>query len=206
MNSDIIAGLAGAAVVHGALLFLSLPGVAAKYDVVFAESAIEVVLVHTPPPKPLDDKPVLEPDIPSVPLRPEEEPEIIIEEKIEEPEPQEKPVDEVVKDPIEESEETPEVNARQGAVTDAKPAKNYNRPPGYPRQARRNGWEGRVILVANVTKEGAVSAIRVEQSCGHPILDEAALEAIRQWRFEPALMFGAPVDSTLEIPVVFQLQ
>lgn len=206
MNNDIFFGLAGAAVVHGAALFLSLPIVAPKYEVVVAESVIEVALVQTPPLKPVEDKPLLEPDIPAVPPQPVEEPEIIIEEKIEEPEPEEDLVEEVVEEPVEETEEIPEFNVRQGAVTEAKPIVHHNRPPEYPRIARRRGWEGRVVLIANVTKEGAVSVIRVEQSCGHSILDEAALEAIRQWRFEPALMFGSPVNSTLEIPVVFQLQ
>jgi protein TonB len=53
---------------------------------------------------------------------------------------------------------------------------------------------------------GRVGAIRVEQSAGHPDLDQAAAEAIERWRFEPARRGNQPVAVWLRMPVKFVLR
>jgi protein TonB len=58
-------------------------------------------------------------------------------------------------------------------------------PPAYPLEARRSHLSGRGILVGQVdSKTGFVTSVRMEKSTGHKILDDAALEAFRQWRFK----------------------
>jgi len=58
-------------------------------------------------------------------------------------------------------------------------------PPPYPSLASRMSWEGTVHCLIRVAPDGSVESVVVERSSGHAILDEAALEAIRTWRFEP---------------------
>jgi protein TonB len=78
--------------------------------------------------------------------------------------------------------------------------------PTYPPLARARGLEGRVILTAVVDQQGRVeAAITVTQSM--PLLDAAAVEAFRQWRFEPGRdRDGRPVRVRIEVPIRFQLR
>ena len=88
----------------------------------------------------------------------------------------------------------------------AAPSYQDNPPPFYPAKARRRGWQGRVLLEVRVTATGVVAGLKVEQSSGHPILDQAALKAVRDWRFVPALAVGRPVADIVTVPVHFQLR
>ncbi len=81
-----------------------------------------------------------------------------------------------------------------------------NLPPRYPDEARRKGWEGTVLVAALVGADGAVRSVRVERSSGHPCLDDAAIEAARDWRFSPATLDGAPVEEEVQVPIRFVLQ
>lgn len=78
--------------------------------------------------------------------------------------------------------------------------------PTYPPLARARGLEGRVILTAVVDQQGRVeAAITVTQSMS--LFDAAAVEALRQWRFEPGRdRDGTPVRVRIEIPIRFQLR
>jgi protein TonB len=80
------------------------------------------------------------------------------------------------------------------------------RPPRYPAIARDRGWEGRVVIRCAVDATGEVTEARVEESSGREVLDEAALAAVRRWRFEPALEEGTPVASEVSIPIRFALE
>lgn len=77
--------------------------------------------------------------------------------------------------------------------------------PEYPWPARRAGWEGRVVVEVAVRPDGAVTDVDLAQSSGHDVLDEAALETIRRWRFEPAKRGGVPVAGSVEVPITFRL-
>lgn len=78
------------------------------------------------------------------------------------------------------------------------------RPPDYPRQSRRLHEEGRVLLMVTVGTDGRVQDVRISQSSGHERLDQAALRAIRSWRWKPFLRNGSPiiVAGLVEIPFV----
>jgi protein TonB len=58
-----------------------------------------------------------------------------------------------------------------------------NPPPDYPWHARRRGLEGTVAIAVSVDAAGMVEEAAVRRSSGHPILDAAALGAVRGWRF-----------------------
>lgn len=58
-------------------------------------------------------------------------------------------------------------------------------PPDYPRLARRRGWEGSVLLELTLAADGSVHEVRVLESSARDVLDEAALGAVRTWRFVP---------------------
>ncbi len=57
--------------------------------------------------------------------------------------------------------------------------------PNYPLMARRRGQEGIVHLKIEIEDSGRPIDIRIVQSSGHQILDQAALQAVRRWRFRP---------------------
>lgn len=80
-----------------------------------------------------------------------------------------------------------------------------NVAPSYPESARRRGEQGRVMLRVTVSTEGSPMDVSVADSSGHPTLDEAAVSAVRRWRFTPATQAGRPLVATAEVPVVFHL-
>jgi protein TonB len=85
-------------------------------------------------------------------------------------------------------------------------AYTYNPKPRYPRAARRRGQEGTVMLLVEVLASGRVGEIEIEKSSGHDLLDNAAAEAVRRWRFVPAEKAGVSVGTQVKIPVEFDLE
>jgi TonB family protein len=81
------------------------------------------------------------------------------------------------------------------------PAKIVDVPPVLPEQAARAGIRGTVILELTIGVDGTVKDARVLR--GIPPLNEAALEAVRQWRYEPTTIDGTPVPVILTVPVAF---
>jgi len=83
-------------------------------------------------------------------------------------------------------------------------AKLVNRvQPLYPPLARQTRISGTVRLHAIIGKDGTVQQLTVES--GHPLLVQAALDAVKQWRYQPTLLNGEPVDVDTEIDVIFSL-
>lgn len=76
--------------------------------------------------------------------------------------------------------------------------------PKYPRKARMNGIEGRVVLTAVITKDGSVTSIRPLRS-PHSDLTDAAIAAASQWRYEPGLLDGRPINVQFTILVEFRI-
>ena len=81
-----------------------------------------------------------------------------------------------------------------------------NRPPSYPAAARRNGWEGTVMLRLEISATGAVTKVEVARSSGHAILDAEAVATVRTWRGEPATHSGRPIPTTELLPVRFRMR
>ncbi len=79
-------------------------------------------------------------------------------------------------------------------------------PPRYPSESRRFREQGVVVLRVILGLDGRVSDIRVSKSSGHHRLDQAALSAVRRWRWSPTKRNGAPVivQGLVEIPFILQ--
>jgi TonB family protein len=82
------------------------------------------------------------------------------------------------------------------------PAKITDVAPVMPEQAVRAGIRGVVILEVVIDTDGSVKTARVLRSI--PLLDAAAVEAVRQWRFEPTMLNGQPVSVIMTVTVPFQ--
>lgn len=80
-----------------------------------------------------------------------------------------------------------------------------NPKPEYPKIARLRGWEGTVRLDVVVRKDGRVGKVELADSSGFRALDQVALKTVYRWRFKPAMSSGAPVESTVQVPVRFVL-
>lgn len=80
-----------------------------------------------------------------------------------------------------------------------------NPPPAYPRSARRRGIEGTTVVEARVSSAGEPQEVKLATSAGDAALDDAAMEAVRGWRFEPARRGSQAVQAWVRIPIVFRL-
>jgi TonB family protein len=84
------------------------------------------------------------------------------------------------------------------------PAKVADAAPAYPAIARLARVEGVVILEAVLDVEGRVDSVRVLRSIAQ--LDQSAVDAVKRWRFTPALLNGQPVSVVMTVTVNFRLQ
>ena len=89
-----------------------------------------------------------------------------------------------------------------GTVT--APAKVFDVAPVYPVIARSAGIDGTVILQATIGLDGRVEDVQVLRSV--PLLDEAALVAVRQWRYTPTRLNGQPAAVVMTVTVSFRLR
>jgi periplasmic protein TonB len=75
--------------------------------------------------------------------------------------------------------------------------------PQYPPEAGRARIGGTVVLLATIGTDGSVKDVRVES--GLPILAQAAIDAVRQWRYKPYMIDGEPVEVDSRITINFNL-
>jgi protein TonB len=103
---------------------------------------------------------------------------------------------------------TPAAAAVAGPLLPPRPISGLasNAKPAYPVAARSRHQQGRVVLRVEVSADGLPLRVTVASSSNHPALDEAALAAVKRWRFSPATRGGVPVAGTAEIPVEFRLE
>jgi TonB family protein len=83
------------------------------------------------------------------------------------------------------------------------PRCEYCPDPEYSKEAKKKKYEGVVVLLAVVTTEGKATNINVAKS-PELGLDEKAIEAVRKWRFKPAMKDGKPVPAQVPIEVTFR--
>ncbi len=91
------------------------------------------------------------------------------------------------------------------AITRALPLYRENPPPGYPAIARLRGYQGVVLVEAEILPDGQVGQVNLRKSSGYAILDRAALSAVKSWKFEPARKSGIPYTTRAELPIKFVL-
>ena len=75
--------------------------------------------------------------------------------------------------------------------------------PAYPANALRLRLEGAVQLMATISKNGEISAVKVLS--GEPQLARAAADAVKQWKYKPYLLNGAPVEIQTQVTLNFKL-
>jgi protein TonB len=81
----------------------------------------------------------------------------------------------------------------------------YKIDPEYPDDLRSRGIQGNVVLRAVISLKGNVLSL-TSVSSPDPQLTEAAMKAVREWRYQPALLNGEPVETGTTIEVNFQLE
>lgn len=198
-------------------------------EVALVESAPPEAVAPPPAPEPPQPEPIPEPP------KPEPEPELMPEppkpkeETIPlppEPKPEPKPAPKPVQKPEEKRQKpaptrtatTPAAASSNvgtpgatAAATGAKggttsgPAHLYNPKPAYPPESRAAKEHGTVLIAVAVDVAGRPGSVRLSQSSGFPRLDRAAQEAVRRWRFKPAMRNSIPYASSVTVPIRFAL-
>ncbi|VXB30936.1 conserved hypothetical protein [Luteimonas sp. 9C] len=112
--------------------------------------------------------------------------------------------------PPAEREPTARTAPRSDAAS-ARPADREARPVAqpeipYPPAAARSREEGSLILLVQVDANGNATDVTVEKRSGSRDLDRAAQQAVRDWKFEPAIQGGKPTASAVRVPIEFTLQ
>jgi protein TonB len=82
----------------------------------------------------------------------------------------------------------------------------HNPAPAYPAAARRRQEEGKVMLRVYVSAAGGAEKVELQQSSGFPHLDQAAMDAVRGWRFVPARQGDTSVAAWVIVPINFILE
>lgn len=205
LNSDELSPRSSASVVAlvalvHALLFLSYNSLSGISSPAPREMSISVAMPS--PPQPAE---VVQPKPPKKepkPVKPEPVPQVAAPDV-----PAEAPPDDP-SPPVESAPAQPE-NASPG-LPDLEPdyqAAYLNNPvPGYPMVARRMGWQGKVVLNVEVLESGLPGEIKVHQSSGRDVLDNAAMQAVRGWKFTPARKNGVMVAKWFLVPIPFILK
>ncbi|WP_028682951.1 energy transducer TonB, partial [Pseudomonas chlororaphis] len=80
-----------------------------------------------------------------------------------------------------------------------------NPPPEYPSLALRRNWEGTVVLRIKVLPNGRAGSVEVTRSSGKPQLDEAAVAAVKNWKFIPAKRGDTPIEGFATQTIDFKL-
>lgn len=97
-------------------------------------------------------------------------------------------------------------HSQETISTKSKPGYFQNRPPKYPPLAKQMHQEGLVLLMVEVDRKGMAVKVEVKQSSGYQLLDQAALDAVRRWRFQPERIGDIPFESKVTIPIRFRLE
>ena len=222
-------GVAGAVGIHATMLALWL-GVSFSSPQIEAPMVVELVLEQAPPPNPEPPPPAPQPETTPTPPPPQPVAQPKPEPVKPAPKPRPKPAAVPLPEPSaqalpEESAATQPVASSTSSTSSASSAPSSGRPsasgqvvgatapaaalvqpkPPYPRMARKRGWQGLVVLRVQVDEGGVPCDIRIHQSSGFELLDEAAREAVKNWTFRPALKNGKAVASAVDVPLRFSL-
>ncbi len=105
------------------------------------------------------------------------------------------------------SRDEPEPEPEPEPVKEKKPARLVkSERPNYPQEARKQGWEGTVVLRITVGTGGDVEKITIQESSGFPELDESAAQSVKTWQFDPAKVGDDPISSAVDLPVRFDME
>ncbi len=99
-----------------------------------------------------------------------------------------------------------------GGLFSHSPERNVTMPraittssPEYSEEARKKKIQGVIVLTVTVAVDGTIRDIKIEKGLGYG-LDEKAVEAVRRWKFKPALKDGEPIEKEISVEVGFHMQ
>jgi len=168
---------------------------------------LSVRLLQASPPVEAPVKPVPVPPVPQ-PL-PKPKPvinRVVTEKPAPAPVPEPKPLPEPPPPAPKPVEQPPEPALAAPIVPPRFDAAYLNNPsPSYPALSRRNGEAGKVMLRVQVSSDGRPQQIELQRSSGFSRLDDAAMTAVRQWRFIPAKRGDENLTEWVLVPLVFKL-
>lgn len=174
------------------------------------EMSVSVTLPAPPqpaPPEPEPPKPKPKPVVKPKPVKPQPAPQVAMPDV-----PEETPPQEEAPPPEETSSAPPQPAAPASPVREPDREPDYqaaylkNPVPSYPMVARRMGWQGKVVLNVEVLANGLPGQIKLQQSSGHDVLDNAAIKAVSGWRFVAARQNGQAVAKWFLVPIPFILR
>lgn len=208
------------AILFHVTLFALDPGLLIKKPGKLQKSAVTVTMSYRK--KPVPPPPVEKPPE----IKKKKKVKVVKEVKEPAPEKEKKPVPgpvkvkEIVEEKIEVEEESLEPEQVENAsahedkaggsilivMREAVPLYKVNPAPKYPKMARKRGYQGTVLLSVFVNIEGKVDDLWLFESSGYKILDNAAINAVKDWTFEPGKKGDEIVAMWVEIPVKFELE
>lgn len=214
-TSSHIAAFTGVLVLHGGLMawqMMPTPPIAIPQ-----QQIIQISMVAPSTPQP-EQKPVVQqaqpqpvPDVPpaaegmkKMQPKPEVQPEVKKpeppeEEEVVQPQP---PAPAVMTSGL----QSPDSSLQHAAITEPVAADYLrNPPPVYPRNALRRKQQGTVMVEVRVSVQGAPLQVHIQRSSGHTALDDAAVKAVRKWRFVPARRGSDAVEANVVVPVEFRI-
>jgi len=104
------------------------------------------------------------------------------------------------------SSQTPVKDMTEEVIPPRSDAAHLSNPaPSYPPMSRRLGEQGRVVLEVYILANGSVGEIRLKQSSGFKRLDEAAMQAVKKWQYQPARKGQQAIDFWYVQPLSFSL-
>jgi protein TonB len=96
-------------------------------------------------------------------------------------------------------------DGEKDVVKKASPLYSHNPPPSYPQSARVRRLEGTVELNVLVDTKGRVRDLNLRRSSGYTVLDRAAMDSVKEWRFEPGRTSCCSMEMWVVVPMVFKL-
>lgn len=122
------------------------------------------------------------------------------------PVPAEKPVVKEEVQPAKQETATPPSPVVLDAEPDYQAEYLHNPKPPYPTAAVRMGYQGLVLLDIEVLADGSVGDVQLLKSSGFKILDNAAMQAVKMWRFRPGRRLGQPVTAHATVPIRYTFE
>ncbi len=207
---------AGVVLLHVLGLVWAAQQLSVSEPVVTPPSVVGVLVAPEPEPAPPPPKPVPPPPKPEPKPVPTPKP---VAKPTPKPTPKPEPVREVAQEPVQQAAPTPpappSAPVQQATPAPEAPAPvtpprtdatHLNNPaPQYPALSRRLGEQGRVMLDVYILPDGSVGEIKLNRSSGFPRLDNAALQAVKTWKYVPAKRGDKPIPFWYVQPVSFVL-
>jgi len=207
---------AGVVLLHVLGLVWAAQQLSVSEPVVTPPSVVGVLVAPEPEPAPPPPKPVPPPPKPEPKPVPTPKP---VAKPTPKPTPKPEPVREVAPEPVQQAapaaptppappvqQATPAPEAPAPVTPPRTDAAHLNNPaPQYPALSRRLGEQGRVMLDVYILPDGSVGEIKLNRSSGFPRLDNAALQAVKTWKYVPAKRGDKPIPFWYVQPVSFVL-